>query len=300
MSTGQVDELYDVRNGFYLGAYSQCIKDAQKLQLSNPQLAVQRDFFVYRAYTAQRKYAVVLDEVKPSSPLELLGVRYLAMYLSATSEAERTIKAVEDKIKDGLQEGSDSFLLMTATMYLHKHDYDNALRYLNQVECLEGSSLAIQAYLKIDRVDLAKKDLKKMQDEDEDATLTQLALAWFNLAIGGDKLQDAFYIFQEMADKHGATVSLLNSQACCHILQGKYDEAETLLQEAFDKDSNDPETLVNLAMISQHLEKAPEIFNRYLSQIKDAHSDHEFVKDLAAKEKEFDIMLEHTRSSYTR
>ena len=38
-----------------------------------------------------------------------------------------------------------------------------------------------------------------------------------------------------MADKHGSTVSLLNSQACCYILQGKYDEAETLLQEAFDK-----------------------------------------------------------------
>lgn len=51
----------------------------------------------------------------------------------------------------------------------------------------------------------------------------------------GEKLQDAYFTFQEQADKNTATTMLLNSQALCYINQGKYEEAVSLLQEALDK-----------------------------------------------------------------
>jgi len=283
-----VDELFDIRTALLTGNYQHCINEAQKLHVSNPEVKVQRDVIMYRAYIAQRKFGVVLDEIRSSHADELQAVRMFADYMANDSKRDSIVRDLDAKMAGSFDMNNNVFVLMAGSIYYQEQNNDAALRVLHQSDNLECMALMVEILLKMDRVDLAKKELKRMQDTDEDSILFQLAQAWFFLTVGGDKYQDAFYIFQEMADKHASTPLLLNGQAACYMAQGRFDDAESVLQEALDKDSNNPETLVNMVVLTQHIGKAPEVSNRYVSQLKDSHRSHPFVKDYLQKESEFD------------
>lgn len=288
---GEVDELFDVKNAFYIGNYQQCINEAQKLKPSTSSLQVERDAFLYRAYIAQRKYRVVLDEISAASPAELQPLRLLAEYFAVPSKRESLVSSLDQQVSGNVDVSNHTFIIVAASVYYLERKYDSALRLLNEADHLECSALSLQIYLKMDRVDLAWKELKSMQEMDDDATLTQLATAWVSIMMNGERLQDGYYIFQEMNDKHSSTSLLLNGQATCFLGQGKYEEAESSLQESLDKDSNNPDTLINMIVLSQHTGKPPEVANRYLSQLKDSHLDHPFIKEYLQKESEFDQLV---------
>uniref|UniRef100_A0A6M2DVT7 Coatomer subunit epsilon n=1 Tax=Xenopsylla cheopis TaxID=163159 RepID=A0A6M2DVT7_XENCH len=279
-----VDELYDIKYAFYTANFQQCINEAQKLKPTSPEIAVQRDIFLYRAYIAQSKYRVVLDEITSNSSPALQPLKLLAEYYAQPARRQEILAKLDEKITKG---GDDivleSFLISAANIYYNENNMDAVLRLLHGSDHLECLAITLQALLKMDRVDLARKELKSMQEQDDDAILTQLAQAW-----SGDKLQDAYYTYQELCDKATPTPALLNGQAVSLANRNLWQEAEGSLQNALDKDPNNIDTLINMSVVSQHLGKAPEVASRYLSQLKDSHSQHPFVKDLMQKERDFE------------
>ncbi|NWT20558.1 COPE protein, partial [Vireo altiloquus] len=185
---GEADELFDLRNNFYIGAYQAAINEAQRAKPSSAEREVERDVFLFRAYLAQRKFGVVLDEISPGACPELLAVRMLAEFLSNESRRDALVAELDKKMAKSVDVANSTFLLMAAAIYCHDGNCDAALRALHQGDSLECLAMMIQILLKLDRLDLARKELKKMQEQDEDATLTQLATAWVNLAMVGASL----------------------------------------------------------------------------------------------------------------
>ncbi|KAI8001394.1 Coatomer subunit epsilon-1 [Camellia lanceoleosa] len=105
----------------------------------------------------------------------------------------------------------------------------------------------------------------------------------FSVNQGGSKIQETYLIFQDFSDKYQMTI--LNGKAVCCMHMGNFDQAESLLLEALNKDAKDPGTLANLVVCSLHLGKPS---SRFLNQMELSHPDHLLVKRASSAEESFD------------
>ncbi|XP_039000374.1 coatomer subunit epsilon-1-like [Hibiscus syriacus] len=278
------DHLFNLRNNFYLGTYQSAINNSDLPNLS-PEDAVERDCLVYRSYIALGSYQLVINEIDSSAATPLQAVKLLAQYLSNPHDKESTIASLKEWLADPAIGNNATLRLIAGIVFMHEEDYIEALKHTNAGGTMELHALNVQIFIKMYRSDYAEKQLRIMQQIDEDHTLTQLANAWLNLAVGGSKIQEAYLIFQDFSEKYPMTGLILNGKAVCCMHMGKFDEAETLLLEALNKDAKDPETLANLVVCSLHLGKSS---SRYLSQLKLTHPDHILVKRASSAEDSFE------------
>ncbi|XP_015067049.1 coatomer subunit epsilon-1-like isoform X1 [Solanum pennellii] len=283
-STGP-DPLFGLRNNFYIGAYQAAINNSDVPNLSADD-AVERDTLVYRSYIALASYQLVISEIDDSAATPLQAVKLLALYLSSPDNKQETvITSLHELLGDSAIGNNPILRLIAGIVFMHEQDYNEALKHTNAGGTMELHALNVQIFIKMHRSDYAEKQLRIMQQADEDHTLTQLANAWLNLAVGGSKIQEAYLIFQDFSEKNQMTSPILNGKAVCCMHMGNFDEAETLLLEALNKDTKDSETLANLVVCSLHLGKPS---TRYLSQLKISHPDHMLVGRAASAEEIFD------------
>ncbi|KAJ9691308.1 hypothetical protein PVL29_013478 [Vitis rotundifolia] len=278
------DLLFGLRNNFFLGAFQAAINNSDIPNLS-PEDSIERDCLVHRSYIALGSYQLVINEIDSSAATPLQAVKLLALYLSSPENKESTISSLKEWLGDPAIGNNPILRLIAGIVFMHEQDYNEALKHTHPGGTMELHALNVQIFLKMHRSDYAEKQLKIMQQMDEDHTLTQLANAWLNLAVGGSKIQEAYLIFQDFSEKYQMTGLILNGKAVCCMHMGHFDEAESLLLEALNKDAKDPETLANLVVCSLHLGKQS---SRYLSQLKLSHPDHVLVTRASAAEEAFD------------
>lgn len=297
-TAAMADELFEIRNALQIGSFQSCINEAEKLNVSGDD-AEEKKCIMYRAMIALGKFSTVKSEISDGSSSDLQAIKRLARYLHKKSDRAKCVEETKALQDDGISMGNSTVALISGMIYYYEGNFEDALRCLKvkEAESLEVLAMVIQIYLAMNRTDMASKELKYMQGIDEDATMTQLASAWVNLAKGGEKIQEGYYVFEELTQKYGGTPLLLNGQAVACVLQGKIDDAESELQNAEEKKSDDAITLINLNVVAGLSGKPLATSQRYISTLQDSNPDHPFVKNIAEKEDEFDSFASQYKPS---
>eukprot|EP00171_Calliarthron_tuberculosum_P010452 IDg10452t1 len=285
------DELFELRNYFYLGNMSAAWTEGETVRVEDGRAAIEKSVLMLRIQLARGELDAVLTAVTESSPAALQVVRMLAQLVKDPSTSDVATATLSAWLEDDTNITSPCFATMCAIAYAHLGDYDNALRAAARDETsLESRAVAVHTLLAIDRADAAAKEVAAMQREDEDATLTQLASAWVKLANGGDGIQEAIYVFQDLLERHGSTHIILNGLALCALARGRPDDAERSLQEALSKDQSCIPTLINAIATARHRNKPAELVARYLGQLARVAPRNSWLLNYQAKEHEFDTL----------
>lgn len=290
------DELYTLRAQYWLGHYNLSLNEAKSIarRPMSSQLKVEREEIYLRALLELKQYDNVIREAgsgDKGSGIQALGLRAKYDSPSTPAESKQSILSELQQLVSDPSTSSTCQLIAAQTFLSHGEMTKDALSCVHQGTTMEHLALTIQIYIRMDRLDLAKKTLVSMKQADEEAILTQLCSVYIHLAIGRSEVNDAIHTLGSLSEQYGNSPLLLNLNAAAFIVAGKYDAAEKCLTEAVTEEEatgSSSDTLINLVVCYQHLGKGMDVIAPVLEQLKTGFADHPFVQGLARVEGAFE------------
>ncbi|KAF5715841.1 coatomer epsilon subunit [Fusarium mundagurra] len=274
-------ELINIHNHFHQGQYQEVI-DFDTSSFS-PDNALPARILVLRARLALGQAEDVLDDVKGDSQPELQALGALAEFnLGKADSAVETIEKLASSAAD-----NTTVQVIGGTVLQAAGKSEEALALLTQHQgSLDAVSLIVQIHLQQNRTDLALKEVSAARRWAQDSLLVNLAESWVGLRVGGEKYQQAFYVFEELAQAPStSSVRSLVSQAVCELHLGRTEEAQAALEQALEKDANNADAIANLLVLNVISGNQSDEFTQKLKSVK---SNHQFLADLEEKSALFD------------
>ncbi|KAM0254043.1 hypothetical protein ACHAP5_000029 [Fusarium lateritium] len=274
-------ELINIHNYFHQGQYQEVV-DFDTSSFS-PDNALPARILVLRARLGLGQAEDVLDDVKGESEPELQALGALAEFnLGKADSAVQTIEKLASSAAD-----NTTVQVIGGTVFQAAGKSEEALALLTQHQgSLDAVSLIVQIHLQQNRTDLALKEVTAARRWAQDSLLVNLAESWVGLRVGGEKYQQAFYVYEELAQAPStSSVRSLVSQAVCELHLGRTEEAQAALDQALEKDANNADAIANLLVLSIISGSQSDELTQQLQTIK---PDHQFLADLEEKSALFD------------
>ncbi|KAK0530395.1 hypothetical protein OC834_003327 [Tilletia horrida] len=292
---------YEAQTLFYQGAYEGCIASAANINPalvdSDPQAKASL-LYAARAHLALNNPAAALGLLPSSSEhKDIVAVRTLATFLQDEDvEALNTLSELVEEAEGEDEDTLQTIRICSATAAFKDDDALGALETLsaaqNQIECV---ALSVHILLSIHRPDLAKQQYDAARGWADDSLLIQLIEAWLGLSTGGRAAQQAYYVYDELAQNPSLAgsknlVSVLVGKAAALAVQGKYAEADKVLADAAALDPQNAHVLANRAALAGHLSttRAGDAAKDYVEQLRAVAPTHPLIRDLDEKTRVFD------------
>ncbi|KAI0406024.1 coatomer epsilon subunit-domain-containing protein [Xylaria palmicola] len=275
-------ELINIHNYFHQGQYQEVLSEIDTSSLS-PENEVPARVLAHRARIALGQAHDVLAIEGESSEPEFAAVAALAKSaLGQTDDAVHAIEALAESAGD-----NRTVQVLGGIVLQAAGKSDEALELLSKhTGSLDAVALITQIHLQQNRTDLAVKEVAAARRWAQDSILVNLAESWVGLRLGGDKYQQAFYVFEELAQAP-ATSSIVSlvSQAVCELHLGRVEEAQAALQQALEKQSDYADAIANLLVLTVITGKdAADITN----SLRKSAPQHALLVDLEEKSDLFD------------
>ncbi|KAH6899876.1 coatomer epsilon subunit-domain-containing protein [Thelonectria olida] len=274
-------ELINIHNYFHQGQFQEVI-DFDTSTFS-PDNELPARVLVLRAQLALGQAEDVLADVKGEQKPELQALGALAEYeLGKTDSALKTIEKLAASSGDNA-----TVQIIGGTVLQASGKSEEALALVSQHQgSLDALSLIVQIHLQQNRTDLAIKEVAAARRWAQDSLLVNIAESWVGLRVGGEKYQQAFYVFEELAQAPStSSARSLVSQAVCELHLGRLEEAEAALDQALQKDPENADAIANLLVLNVISGRGAAA---QAENLKKADPKHQLLVDLAEKSALFD------------
>lgn len=274
-------ELINIHNHFHQGQYQEVV-DFDTSAFS-PENTLPARVLQLRARLALGQAADVAAEVQGESGPELAAVGALAQLAQGkTDEAAAAATELASSAADNAV-----VQVVAGTVLQAAGKSEEALALLSQHSGnLEAVALITQIHLEQNRTDLALKEVKAARSWAQDSLLVNLAESWVGVRVGGERYQQAFYVFEELAQAPATTsTASMVSQAVCELHLGRVEEAQGALEQAIQSDPKSAEAIANLLVLNIVIGKDPAELKASLEKTAPTHP---FLTELEEKSALFD------------
>lgn len=284
------DELFDVRNSLVVGNFHQAIAEGSnaKTVAKKPDdiaaFNVDRDALVARAQIGLGQFDPVIAELRNASHSTLVAVRQYAEFsrdIASGGDGSEALGKLVDAAGDVAGSKADAAVLAIAAL-IQSRDLSSALRLANKWttaldaqayvrQVIELRALTADALLRLQRPELAEKEVQLMKTLDDEATLTILTAGLVALRQGPAKrakFDEAAQNFQEVSSRCGSSVLAMNLLALANLGRGRVADSEKNVLDALSKKSGDAETTANVVVVAAQAGKPLEQVQRLANQAK--------------------------------